>query len=267
MYLGNPSLPLNISLKEATHIVENALKDNNWINFTLKKTNLILFPYFYLNYHYFTEKIVSNEKVVENSFDGIIAIDGSILKINKEISEVIKKNLDKLTNNAPKINFSKVEVNINKKEINDVVKLKIAEYFKIPKQNVLISNTKTIFFPIYELIFDISGKEHSIKVGAVEGNIINVEEIPFREKNVSEITKETLTELSNPKAWVKYAKELFSKSFSITSEKVKKRSKVKKEVQSKNNFKKIDISFFSSKIVLLIIILLALFLIFLALFN
>jgi len=263
MYLGNPSLPLKVSVKSAVSSAEKVLSERNWVDFKKSKTKLILIPYFYFSYHYFKEKIVNDEKIIESSVDGVLALNGVTIKIDKEFSEIIFKNLKDITSEAPNIDFEKIDDKLEKKELDDVIKLKIAEYFHVPKPNIVLSKIKKIYFPLYEFIFLVNEKELLFKINPIDGKIINLDEIPMREKSFSEITKETLEELSDPKVWVKYTKEILFKTGSVFSEKVKKEEK--KIVKDPKKIKP-DFSIFSSKLSWFLIILLALFLIYLALF-
>jgi hypothetical protein len=262
MYLGNPSLPLKFSLKDSISIAEKKLVENNWNKFDKFKSKLVLKPFYYFNYHFFKEKIVDEQNVIESSVDGFLSLDAIKLKLDEANGKLIFDNLKEITSKAPEIEFVKLNDNIEKKELKAIINLKIAEYFHIPKQNIVVSSIKKCFLPVYELEFLLNEKKVIVKVNAATNEILNPKDIPFREKSISEITQETLEELTDPSSWIKYIKEIFSGTGSFFVGKAKKQ-KGKKVIKTDKDFFKV----FSSKIILLLIIFLALFLIFLAFFN
>jgi hypothetical protein len=262
MYLGNPSLPLKFSLKDSISAVEKKLVENNWDKFEQGKHKLVLKPFYYFNYHFFKEKIVDEQKVIESSVDGFLALDAITLKIAEINGKLISENLKEITSKAPEMEFIKLADDIEKKELKAIINLKIAGHFHIPKQNIVVSSIKKCFLPVYEIEFLLNEKKMIVKVNAVTNEILNPKDIPFREKSISEVTQETLEELTNPNSWIKYTKEIFSETGSFVLGKAKKQ-KGKKVVKKDRDYFQI----FSSKIILLLIILLALFLIFLVLFN
>lgn len=262
MYLGNPLLPLNISLADAEEIIRKEIRKKDWVDFNLKESKLLLVPYFYFNHHFFKE---DDDKKVKASIDGFLAMNGSTLKLEENVAKLINDNKTNSQKNIPKIKFSQVETNIEKKELLPVIKFKLSEYFQVPKQNIVVSSIKKFFLPIYEISFLINNQEYFFNVGAVEGNIFNSDEIPFREKKILEIIRETLRELSKPNNWLKYFKEIFLELKKLFFSK-KEKDFIKKDSKKNTKFFPIFLNFFSSKFFLLILMLLALFLIFISLF-
>ena len=141
--------------------------------------------------------------------------------------------------------------------------IKVAHFFKLPKETVVISSLKKCFLPVYETFITIGEKTHKINVNAYgEGNIVGVEDVADREKGFIELTKEALEELSTPKGWVNYSK-------GIVNEVGKSLSGNQKETtapKEKNVNPGFDLSFFASKWFIVLIMILGLFLIYLALF-
>ncbi len=261
MFLGNPSLPVNMPVNEALEETQKILKEKNWLNFELGSLKLVLMPFFYFNYHYYREKENNGEKVIESSVDGFLALNGSELRINEDITDLIKNNLKTITNTAPEIEFEEKETSVEKREQDEVLKFKTAEFFQIPKDNVVISSARKLFVPFYETFITIEKNTFEIKINAVTKEIIGIEEVPEREKGFLEITKETIEDLSRPEGWIRYSKELLVGG----SKKIPKVVSSKSSQEKKKSFS-MDLSFFSTKWFLAIIIILALFLIFLALF-
>ncbi len=269
MYLGNPLLPQTISVDQALSKVKKVLEEKNWSEFEVGTVKLILVPYFYFNYHYYVEKNNKDEKVIDKSVDGFLAINANSLNVDEKIAKLIKSNIKNLTNQVPELEFEELPINIEKNEQKIVIGLKIAEFFKIPKQTVLVSSIKKCFLPLYETNVTIQNKIYKININAfVESDLIGVEKIPTREKGFVEITKETLADLSTPAGWATYSKGLLgevTKEVVSNTKEVSKTTTQKITTTKKNDFK-FDFSLFSNKWVLGLIIILGLFLIYLAFF-
>lgn len=267
MYLGNKMLPLNISFKEALSELKKILPEKNWNKYGFGAEELVLIPFFYYKFHYFLEK----EKNIEKTIDGLLSLNANKLEIDEKAKELIFKNLNLendnfLLNEAPQKKFIEKEIMVDKNQVNNLLKIKTAEFFKIPKENVTISKPKKYFIPFYKIKIKLAEKEYLVSVNANDKTFFGLNEIPEREKSFLEITNETLRDLTEPKNWLKYSKELLFEVKDSSKEKITK-IKNKKITGKKNKEEKIDLSFLSSKWVLVIIMLLALFLIFLALFN
>jgi hypothetical protein len=261
MYLGNPLLPLNLSVDKALSKIKKVLKEKNWDSFDLGEMKLVLVPYFYFNYHYYKEKESEGEKVVEASGDGVLSLNAFELKIQEVTTKLIKENIEKAKNEAPEIEFSQLASELDKKEVKNILTFKTAEYLKLPKQNIVISSIKNVFMPIYETFITINKKTHKININAVSGEVLGIEQVPAREKGFIELTQETLNDLSKPENWLKYSKEILLG----TGKKAKEKTKDTIKVQEKKE--KSFMSIFEKKWFIILIIILALFLIFLALFN
>ncbi len=264
MFLGNPSLPLKVPVNEALAKVEKVLREKNWEDFSLGTMKLVLVPYFYFNYHYYKEKESSQGKIIESSVDGFLALNGVELHIEEGTAKIIQKNLKETTNNSPEIEFSELETSIGKKEQDEVLKFKVAEFFQIPKQNVVISSSKKYSLPLYETFITIGKETYQININAINGELIGIEKVPEREKGFVELTKEVIHDLSTPKGWLKYSKEMLIDA----GKKAKKlpKQKLLKNEKSVDKKVKINLSILSNKWVMILIILLALFLIFIAVF-
>ncbi len=259
MYLGNPMLPVSLPVNEALQKLTKVITEKNWQNFEIGSMRLVLTPFFFYQYHYFLEEEKDSTKIVKETVDGFISLNGNLLKINENVARLIKNKLYDSNNNlAPEIEFIEQETNVTKKEQEKILVLKTAQHFKVPKENLIVSNIKLFLVPFYETHITIEKENYSIRMNAVDGNLHGIEKIPEREKGFLEITRETLDELTTPATWVNYTKEMFidAKKSLVESKQVKKE---KKEV-----IKSLDLSFLDSKLVLILIMILALFLIYLA---
>jgi hypothetical protein len=262
MYLTNPLLPINVSQQKAVQDVKEALEKKQWHDFDLGKPTLILVPYFLYNYHYYVEQSSADNNLIKETFDGILTINGHAIKIEEEFRDLVKYNWKKGSQTTPKGEFDEKWNNIDKKQQNEIIRLKTAEYFDVPKSNVIITSVRKVLVPSYLFMVKLGEEEYELRLNAVDEKVWGIKDVPEREKGMAEITRETIAELKKPSSWLKYTKEMVSdaiKDFKSTPSAVKKVSKPVKVPQ-------LGIDFFARKEVLLLIMLLALLLIYLTLF-
>lgn len=262
MYLGNPLLPINFTPLSAADAVKKELSKRHWKEFELKPLKLDLVPYFLFNYHYFIEAEASGHKVVKKSIDGILAVDGHDVSVREDRVELLKNNWKKAASGTPKGAFDEKWCNIEKKDQEEVLKVKTAEHFEVPKGNVFVSSARKMFLPLYRTSVSLGGKEYKLTINGVDGAVEGIDAVPDREKGYLEITSETINELKSPASWGKYAKEIVGGGVSVKAKDWK--FSIKNENKSSS---KVDLSFLDSKWVFILIMLLALFLIFLGIFR
>jgi hypothetical protein len=264
VYLDNPALPTKVIPADAVKSLDTIIrKKKNWHKFEIATLKLILVPYFYFNYHYFREKEKNGEKIVESSTDGFLAMNAETLSMDEETTKLAKENIGAKTSEAPGIEFKILESAVEKSEQTQVIAFKTAEYFKIPRSNIIVSGVKKIYLPLYESFVTVQEGTFQVHINAVNGKISGIEKVPEREKGIIEITKETINELKEPSAWVEYTKGILFETRKIVTTK----SAAEKETKEKKIITPfIDLSFFASKWVLILIMILALFVLYMALF-
>lgn len=261
MYLGNPLLPLTLSAEEALKKISEVLKEKNWTDFESGELKLVLIPYFLYTYHYHTQSEENKEAVVKTTKDGTLALNGATLKVEEETVEIIHENLNKLAKEIPQIEHEVKKSLITKSTQEHLLKIKTAEFFSLPKDNVVISGIKQYMIPMFEMFTTIAKENYDISVNAVTGNVYGVDKVPEREKGFMEITKETLNDLKDPKQWLIYTKGLASETRKFLSEK---ESKEEPNIDQAPKIEKVSI--LTSKWMYILIIILALFLIYIAFF-
>ncbi|MEK6958636.1 MAG: hypothetical protein AABW59_01180 [archaeon] len=262
---------------EAEKEIREALNEKNWHDYKLAPLRLNLVPYFFFNYHYYLEEEKAGHRVIKHSVDGLLSINGHKITVDPDNVELIKSNLKKALSEAPNSDYDVKWNNIEKKEQDDVIKLKTAQFFGVPKENVVISNPKKIFMPFYVTQVTIKKEkkeedEYGITYNALSKDMGGLENIPLREKSAVEITRETLRDLKSPEKWLEYsAGVLLETGDAVKKAMIKEGPSSKEEVREKKpsllSKAKIDFSFFDSRIILLIIMVLAAILIYLALFR
>ena len=78
---GKPLLPLKKSTEDIVGTINKTLKEKHWHKFELATVKLVLVPHYLFHYHYFLEKEVGKDKIVEGSFSGKLLIDAEILSV------------------------------------------------------------------------------------------------------------------------------------------------------------------------------------------
>jgi hypothetical protein len=221
-------LPTKITPEDVSAEIEKALKKKNWKTFEASEPLLRLVPFFLFNYHYFEENDAGGRKLINKSHDGILAFNGYAIKIEDELTEPIKLNWKYSVIEAPKLKFKEKWNNLEKKEQQEILQIKTAQYFSVPKENVVISQAKKIFVPYFESYIKVNEKSYEVAYNALLKKFLDIDKVPVREKSIREITVETLNELRKPANWGKYAfeitKTIFGKSVKVAKTHVNKKN-------------------------------------------
>ncbi|MDD3159639.1 MAG: hypothetical protein PHQ98_01590 [Candidatus ainarchaeum sp.] len=249
VYLDGQLIPIEIQSSKSISEIENKLKEKFWNSYNIAKPKLIITPYFYFFYHYYKLK----DNVIEKSFDGKIALNGSNLKIDIDATSLISKKMNNLINQLDQ-EFTQEETLITKATEKKVLRYKLSEYFLVPKEQVVISRISKYYIPFYEIKITINKKDYIVKVNASDGKIFDLDKIPAREKSNIEITIDTINDLKNPKSWASYSKGLFNET----------KTGIKKIKPKKIKF---DSSFLTEKWTIVLMILIGLLIIYFALFK
>ncbi len=254
MYLGNPLLPINITASGATDLIKKELEKRNWHEYELKPLKLFLVPYFLFNYHYYVEDAIDSKRTVKKTIHGILAVNGHKIVVREDYVELIKHSWKKSHSDIPKGEYDEKWCNIEKREQDEILQLKTAEYFNVPKSNVVVSSAKKFLLPLYMTTVIAGRKEYALTINAIDGKIEGISGVPNREKGYLEVTRETINELKTPSNWLKYSKEAIMMGAASVS------SGSKDAKNSKGIVKK-SVSFFESKGFLILLMALAVILI------
>lgn len=235
MKIKYPMLQINYDKEFAKTTLKKVLQEKHWKDFQIATLKLSLYPTHFFTYDAYTETKDNNEnKIVTEEKKGELALD---LKHKKFFKNEIKKDqLNKYQEEPDLDNYEIQEDTIPRNLLPQMILFKTSKEIKVPKENIIISNQYTRYVPIWELQIELKEKNYEVKINAVTGKARKEEQIPIREKGYMEITKETLSELTVPKNWIKYTKEILHKSTKKTVEKTK---KITKETIQKQEIKKI----------------------------
>jgi len=219
LYLGNPLLPINSSVQETIAQVDKVLKEKKWHEFKVATLKLTLVPYFLFNYHYFLERDASGEKLISNSFDGILSLDGHAIKVDEEMTPLIKENWSKGSTAAPEMEYDEKWNNVDKKAQDSVLQLKVAQHFNVPKGNVVITSIRRVLVPFYKASVTVKEGTYLVTINAVNGEMKGIEAIPAREQGFMELTKEAFNDLKKPSGWLQYSKDIAKETHKVIKRK------------------------------------------------
>jgi len=267
MYLGNPLLPIKFTPAEAVEKINKEIKKKNWYEYELTPLKLTLVPYFLFNYHYYIENDNEGKNVIKSTVHGILAVDGHDIKVRTDLVDILKHNWKNTVQEVPRGEFSERYCNIDKKDQNEVLQLKTAQYFNVPKANVVVSEPRKLLLPEYWTVAKLNEKKYDITFNSVDGSLSGIKELPERQKGYMEITKETFNELKNPKSWFMYSAQVIEEVIALFLHPSQKHNKNHSNSSSINTKPKVNLSIFESRGILILIILLAVLLIIASIFK
>jgi len=213
MFIEKPAFPVSIDLSEAGEKVSSLLKKKHWKGFTFSSTNLIYVPYWFYSYDVAEE----TEKKTKHVSSGFKALNAFSREFDDEVAELHSLEDASRTNEVDEDSNPRVlQLKLSESEAKDLILVKTASMENTVKANVMISGLEMLFVPFWivkvNVKTDVTEKHGlALKINATTGKIINDAVLPFREKGFSELTSETLKELSNPIEWLNYSVELVSK--------------------------------------------------------
>ncbi len=208
MYLGNPSLPISVEVDKARELAEKALRERNWKDFSIEAAKLIFVPYYFFEYNTYSEKEREGEKVVSGVERGKLVLNPETTEIMEGIAEQLPEEKALVHEIPDGLEFEAKKPALKEKDAENICRLKTAEKLGKPIEKVSVMNVGLFYVPLWELGVKLREEQLSLYVSAVNGSVLEEESIPYREKTAAEITRETLQELREPKAWVQYSKEL-----------------------------------------------------------
>ena len=205
MFVGNPVFPISFTLEKAAGIVEKALLKKNWRNFERGDIKLVLTPFFLFYYDaVFEGKGKSNGKTGR----GLLALNGETAELSKGLAEPMPEEEELLKELPDEYALVIKKAVFSKSEAEKIAMLKTASFLGIDRKNVVLSNFREIYYPVWLAFATVAGETHEFEISAVTGEMLGEEKVPEKEKGFVDLTKEALEELKEPGAWLRYGKEI-----------------------------------------------------------
>jgi hypothetical protein len=203
MYTAKPVYPISVKLEKAAEVIEKALREKNWRRFEKGEIKLVLTP-FYLFYY---DAALPGEKKGKTE-RARLALNGETAELGKELADSIPDDASlvrELPDEYPLVVRSPL---FSEPEARKIAVLKTASMLGVSREDLVLTGFKMIYYPMWIAFATVAGQTYQLEISAVSGEVFGEEKVPEREKGFVEITKETLEELKQPGAWVKYSKEI-----------------------------------------------------------
>ncbi len=208
MFLGNPSLPVLIDGKKAGELLKNAFAEKNWKEISVSAEKLILVPYFLFEYSTYREEERHGEKIVTGVERKQLVLNPETNDIVEDVAESLPSEREMLNEIADEIKLEVKKSGLDEERAEKICQLKTAELLEQPLNRIIIENVLKFYAPLWEMRVLIGEQQIMLHVSASSGNIVEKGKIPHREKSAEEIARETFNELKDPKAWLRYSKEI-----------------------------------------------------------
>ncbi len=208
MFLGNPVFPVSFELEQVTKLIEETLRKKSWQEFEVATLQLILTPFYVFYYDAAFEEEKGGKQVVKKTKRGRLALNAVTGELSKELAESMP-NEKELVKELPDQYPAEVKGSeFSQEEAKKVAVIKTAEQLETTKDSIILSGFKTVYYPMWIASITVAGKNHQLEISAVTGQIFGEETVPERPKGFLEITRETLHELREPGAWLRYSREI-----------------------------------------------------------
>jgi len=205
MFVGNPVVPIAFQLEQVFGLVEKTLKKKNWRSFEKGEIKLVLTP---LYLFYYDAVFPEDGKASEKTERGRLSLNGETAELNKELAESMPADselLKELSDEYPLIVRKPI---FSKQEAEKIALLKTASLVGADRKEVVLTGFKMVYYPIWLAFVTVKEKTYELEISAVTGEVFGEELVPEREKGFVEVTRETLHELQEPGAWIRYSKEI-----------------------------------------------------------
>ncbi len=208
MYLDRPAFAVSFPLESCLEAIESLIKSKRWTKFEVAEVKLIYAPFFFFNYYsYLEEKREDTEQpVVSDTVEGTMAMDAQTNELDEGMASLFEEEVPQ-TSHRPQQGY-KFEVErplVSERDAPQIAQIKMAKKLELPKANVLISGLRQVYVPVWVASVSVAEGTYRLEFSAVNGETLSETEIPEREKGWLEVTSETLSELKEPGAWVKYS--------------------------------------------------------------
>lgn len=202
MLVGNPVFPISFRLEQVAELIEKTLKKKNWQSFDRGEIKLVLRPLYVFYYDaVFPEERGKTER-------GRLALDGETARLDREKAESMPQDSELLNELPDEYPLAVRKPIFSKQEAEKIALLKTASLVGADRKNVVLTGLKMIYYPTWLAFVTVKEETYQLEISAATGELFGEEQVPEREKGFVEITRETLHELSEPGAWLRYSREI-----------------------------------------------------------
>ncbi len=203
MFVAKPVFPISVQLEKAAEIIEKALRERKWSKFEKGEIKLVLTP-FYL--FYYDAALQGKEK--GKTERGRLALNGETAELGKELADSIPDDAKLVRELPDKYPLIARKPLFSEPEAKKIALLKAASMLSVGREDIVLTGFEMIYYPMWIAFVTVAKQTYQLQISAVSGDVFGEEKVPEREKGFVEITRETLEELKQPGAWLKYSKEI-----------------------------------------------------------
>jgi len=210
MLLDHPTLELKIEVQDILEILEGILKEKNWKNFDVASLKLMYTPFYLFNYDTLVEAEIQGQPYSQG-FSGLMAMNAITGELEPILSDTMEgrptKQVKEITHD---LQYELQRTSISMKEVKDTAQIKMAGQFNLRKQDLAVSGFRIVYWPIWRIFVQLKNRVQRVDVDAIDGNPLNFEQVPTREKTWMEVTSDTLGKLKSPKGWAEVGGNVIS---------------------------------------------------------
>ncbi|RLG18122.1 hypothetical protein DRN67_04510 [Candidatus Micrarchaeota archaeon] len=208
MFISRPVFPISFQLEQVAKLVEGLLRKKNWKDFKQAELKLVLTPFYVFYYDAGFEEQKQGKSIVKGTKRGRGALDALSGEINEQLAESMPSSSELVKELPDDYPLEVKEPVFSESEAKKIAQLKTAAMLKTAKESVIISDFRTIYYPMWVAGISVGKQNYELEISAITGEIFGEEKVPERQQGFVEITKETLQELKKPGAWLKYGREV-----------------------------------------------------------
>ena len=205
VYLGKPTFPISFALEEVVGRIGDTLKSKHWHKFEMGDVKLVYVPYYIFNCDLFHEQ--EEDGKISEKHAGKHAISAVTRELNQKVADAFIEHEDKLVNEMQEAYPAVIrKAVLDKKEMEKIAGLRLAAWKETGSKHIIVSGLDMIYFPVWIVYVTVAEGTYKFEISALDGTVMEEDEVPEREKGFLEITGETLEELKEPGAWLRYSK-------------------------------------------------------------
>ncbi|MBN2127498.1 MAG: hypothetical protein JW703_03860 [Candidatus Diapherotrites archaeon] len=210
VHLVKKGLKVNISRQKVLDSVKEYVNSFGWSEFKYKKLdrlNLFMIPFYLFHFDIFKSVKEGDKEKILDQTSGVLSLDAARNKLDAQVArffghhEAVEK--IELTDDSPE--YKILDSNITFDKAEEIIKIKLASQFNIPRDNVIISGNELLFIPIYFTEIELNSETFVLKINGFDGKLFSDKLIPARKKELNQLFNETIDDLQHPNKWVEYS--------------------------------------------------------------
>ncbi len=212
-------LKIKVSRQEALDSIKNYVYSFGWSSFKfveIDRLKVFMIP-FYL-FHFDVFKSDENNKVFDQT-SGVLSLDAVKNKLDAKVSRFfgLHEVVEKIDLDSDSLEYKLLESKISDDKAEEIIKVKLASKFGVPRENVIISGKELLFIPVYYSEIELNGENFLIKVNGFDGEIFSNKKLPVKQKDLNELFSETINDLKQPNNWINYSTSSVSTAVNANS--------------------------------------------------